>query len=89
MVRASPSSARARAHRRKEEAWALGLVLPAFGLFFLFYVVPLGQAVWLSIHQEDLFSRDLRYSGLENYRQVLGSCQDVCVSVCVRGAYRS
>jgi sn-glycerol 3-phosphate transport system permease protein len=71
MVRASPSSARARAHRRKEEAWALGLVLPAFGLFFLFYVVPLGQAVWLSLHQEDLFGWDLRYSGLENYRQVL------------------
>jgi hypothetical protein len=30
MVRASPSSARARAHRRKEEAWALSTCLPPF-----------------------------------------------------------
>ncbi|MDM7324720.1 MAG: sugar ABC transporter permease [Thermus sp.] len=46
-------------------------LLPAYGLFLLFMALPVLEAAWLSLHQENLFGRGRIWAGLENYREAL------------------
>ncbi|MDW8017978.1 MAG: sugar ABC transporter permease [Thermus sp.] len=53
-------------------AWeAFPFLLPAYGLFLLFMVLPVLEALWLSLHREDLFGRGRTWVGLGNYLEVL------------------
>ncbi|GLV48469.1 glycerol-3-phosphate ABC transporter permease [Thermus sp. LT1-2-5] len=46
-------------------------LLPAYGLFLLFLILPVLDALWLSLHQENLFGRGREWVGLGNYLEVL------------------
>lgn len=50
---------------------ALVFLLPAYGFFLFFMILPVGEALWLSLHQEDLFGRGREWSGLANYAEAL------------------
>ncbi|WP_240695103.1 carbohydrate ABC transporter permease [Thermus tengchongensis] len=50
---------------------ALPFLLPAYGLFLLFMVLPVVEALWLSLHQENLFGRGREWVGLGNYLEAL------------------
>ncbi|MEN2981127.1 MAG: sugar ABC transporter permease [Thermus sp.] len=53
-------------------AWeAFPFLLPAYGLFLLFMVLPVLEALWLSLHREDLFGRGRAWVGLGNYLEAL------------------
>ncbi|GAB5601679.1 sugar ABC transporter permease [Thermus sp. FJN-A] len=59
---------------RREARWALEAIpflLPAYGLFLLFMALPVLEALWLSLHREDLFGRQRVWVGLANYLEVL------------------
>lgn len=49
----------------------LPFLLPAYGLFFLFLFLPVLEALWLSLHQENLFGRGREWVGLGNYLEAL------------------
>ncbi|BDG20268.1 glycerol-3-phosphate ABC transporter permease (plasmid) [Thermus thermophilus] len=63
------SKARLRGGRASLEA--LPFLLPAYGLFLLFMVLPVLEALWLSLHREDLFGRSREWAGLGNYLEAL------------------
>jgi len=46
------------------------LVAPATALVVLFFIVPLGMAAWMSLHDWPLFGA-ATFSGLENYTRIL------------------
>src|SRR5205823_1035936 len=53
-------------------AWLL--CAPAVGVMLLVTGLPVGYAVWLSLHRYDLrFPGERRWMGFENYAAVLGS----------------
>ncbi len=49
---------------------AYWMIAPALALYAVFVVYPIGQGLWVSLHQWDGFS-EMRWSGLENYRLAL------------------
>ncbi len=59
------------ARQRREFLWALALLLPAYLPLGLFLLLPLGEAVRLSLEQEDFFGRGRSFVGLANYLEVL------------------
>ncbi|UZX14789.1 sugar ABC transporter permease [Thermus sp. PS18] len=61
---------RLRRHLRGQGEASIFL-LPAYALFLLFLVLPLLEALWLSLHQEDLFGRGRVWTGLANYQEAL------------------
>ncbi|GAA6736800.1 carbohydrate ABC transporter permease [Thermus oshimai] len=60
-----------RAAPLREGLWAYGFLLPAYLLFGAFYLWPLLQGVWLSLHEEDFLGRKAFFVGLAQYAQVL------------------
>lgn len=46
-------------------------LLPAYGLFLLFMILPVLQAIWLSLHRENLFGQGRAWAGLANYQEAL------------------
>ncbi|TBH17285.1 carbohydrate ABC transporter permease [Thermus thermamylovorans] len=50
---------------------ALPFLLPAYGLFLLFMILPVLDALWLSLHREDLFGRGREWVGPGNYLEAL------------------
>ncbi|MGC8904637.1 carbohydrate ABC transporter permease [Thermus sp.] len=56
---------------RRASLEALPFLLPAYGLFLLFMVLPVLQAIWLSLHRENLFGRGRAWAGLANYQEAL------------------
>ena len=57
--------------RRGELLTALPFLLPAYALFLLFLVWPALEALWLSLHRENLFGRGREWVGLGNFQEVL------------------
>lgn len=57
--------------------WILGrlekllLLLPGLILLALFFIYPTLEAVWLSLHREDLFGRSQTFIGLANFQEIL------------------
>jgi multiple sugar transport system permease protein len=54
----------------KKTRYGLIFASPALVFFGVFYVFPVGWAVWISLNEWSLL-RDPEYVGLENYRQLL------------------
>lgn len=72
MVRVWARAFTARKNSLEEGLWAYGLLLPAYVLLLLFYLLPLLQGVWFSLLQEDLLGRSARFVGLAHYLEALG-----------------
>ncbi len=63
---------------RKEKKWQLSsaqfafiLLIPAFAIFGLIQVFPLGQALFYSFTDQSLLKSDVHWVGLENYKKIL------------------
>ncbi|APD10401.1 ABC transporter permease (plasmid) [Thermus brockianus] len=63
--------AHGRGKARRYTLEPLPFLLPAYGLFLLFLVLPVGEALWLSLHQENLFGKGREWVGLGNYLEAL------------------
>lgn len=61
-----------RATKPRREWWGLGFVAPATLFFLVFSLYPVGNAVYLSFFDFDLFN-PAKFVGLENYRYLLES----------------
>ncbi|WP_394706096.1 carbohydrate ABC transporter permease [uncultured Martelella sp.] len=60
-----------RRRRRRSSQWTgLIYVLPALALVTVFFIVPLGMTVWMSLHKWPLMGLP-RYIGLDNYERLL------------------
>ncbi len=68
----SGTSARPRRGSRFRRKQLVGLlfVLPAVSLVLLFFVIPLGMAFWMSLHNWPLLGR-ARFIGFDNYVNLL------------------
>lgn len=62
----------ARRRRRKSHDWqGLIYVLPAALLVIVFFMIPLGMTVWMSLHKWPLMGKP-RWIGLDNYSRMIG-----------------
>ena len=71
--RSRPNPRTVRASKRLGQGLeVLVLVLPGLILLCVFLVWPTIEAIWLSLHQEDLFGRSQIFVGLANFIEMLG-----------------
>jgi multiple sugar transport system permease protein len=71
-VQAAPVTVPARARKPRHQWWGLGFVAPAVLFFLIFSLYPVGNAVYLSFFDFDLFN-PAKFVGFENYRYLLES----------------
>ncbi|WP_116133951.1 carbohydrate ABC transporter permease [Tropicimonas sp. IMCC34043] len=61
-----------RRRRRRGSGWeGLIYVLPAAALVIVFFMIPLGMTIWMSLHKWPLMGKP-RWIGLDNYSRMLG-----------------
>lgn len=74
-ARPAPASRRSRgARQRRKQLVGLAFVLPAVALVLVFFVLPLGMAFWMSLHNWPLLGKP-RFIGLANYARLLQDAQ--------------
>lgn len=71
-VQAAPITVPARDRKPRHQWWGLGFVAPAALFFVIFSLYPVGNAVYLSFFDFDLFN-PAKFVGFENYRYLLES----------------
>jgi multiple sugar transport system permease protein len=62
------------ARQRRKQLVGLLFVAPALALVLLFFVIPLGMAFWMSLHNWPLLGKP-RFIGLGNYARLLDDAQ--------------
>ncbi|RYH08388.1 carbohydrate ABC transporter permease [Tropicimonas sp. IMCC6043] len=69
---AAVATPRPRRRRRRSADWeGLLYVLPAAALVIVFFMIPLGMTIWMSLHKWPLMGKP-RWIGLDNYSRLLG-----------------
>lgn len=67
----SPMNARSRAERLRRHGRAWAFLLPSALILLVFVVYPIGESLWMSLHNWSFFSSVQTFVGLQNYRTMV------------------